>query len=157
MVIAFLQSRQPAVLPCLQARKLRTQKPKTVYYPVPIHELESKKRRRGNFGSGTHESSNEARLFCMIETDAFFENDLDVIRSKYLPKEDKRNSATVGQLLYEFFVFFLYEFDSTSEVISIKEQNGFAKKFQPDKLPFSIVDPFDVHKNPGRTVKIGSN
>ena len=109
------------MLPCLQARKLRTQKPNTVYYPVPIHELESKKRRRGGFGGGARESSNEARLFCMIETDAFFESDLDVINTKYLPKEDKRNTATVGQLLYEFFVFFLYEFDPAIEVISIKE------------------------------------
>ena len=75
------------------------------------------------------ENSNEARLFCMIETDAFFENDLDIIKSKYLPKEDKRNQSSVGQLLYEFFVFYLYEYDSTSEVISIKEPNGFAKKF----------------------------
>jgi hypothetical protein len=53
-------------------------------------------------------------------------------------------------------VFFLYEFESASTVISIKENGGFTRKFQPDKLPFSIVDPFDVHKNPGRTVKMGS-
>ena len=41
-------------------------------------------------------------------------------------------------------------------MISIKEPGGFARKIQQDKLPFSIVDPFDVHKNPGRTVKMGS-
>jgi hypothetical protein len=56
----------------------------------------------------------------MIETDAFFESDLSVISKKYL-QEDRRNTATVGQLLYEFFVFFLYEFDPVNEVISIKE------------------------------------
>jgi DNA polymerase sigma len=124
---------------------------------VPIQELESKKRRRGGYQGGeSRENSNEAKLFCMIETDAFFENDPEVIKTDYLPQEGKRNTSSVGQLLYEFFVFFLYEFDASSEVISIKELNGFARKFQPDKLPFSIVDPFDVHKNPGRTVKMGS-
>ena len=73
----------------------------------------------------------------MIETDAFFESDPEVIKTDYLPQEGKRNTSSVGQLLYEFFVFFLYEFDASSEVISIKELNGFARKFQPDKLPFS--------------------
>jgi len=105
----------------LQHRKLRTQHPKTVYYPVPIQELESKKRRRGGYNGGPNrENSNEARLFCMIETDAFFESDLSVISKRYL-QEDRRNTATVGQLLYEFFVFFLYEYDPVNEVISIKE------------------------------------
>ena len=52
MIIAFLQNRSPPVLPCLQERKLRTQQPKTVYYPVPIEELESKKRRRSHYGGG---------------------------------------------------------------------------------------------------------
>jgi hypothetical protein len=55
-----------------------------VYYPVPITELESKKRRRGG---GNREVSNEAKLFCMIETDAFFEDNLEVIKSDYLPKQ----------------------------------------------------------------------
>ena len=38
----------------------------------------------------------------------------------------------------------------------MKEPSGFARKCQSDKLPFSIVDPFDVHKNPGRHVKTNS-
>ena len=46
-----------------------------------------------------------------------------------MPKDGKRNTASVGQLLYEFFVFFLYEFDPLNEVVSIKEPNGFARKF----------------------------
>ena len=90
----------------------------------------------------------------MIETDAFFENNLATIQKEYLGAS--RNTATVGQLLYEFFVFFLYEFDPASQVISVKEPSGFARKCQSDKLPFSIVDPFDVHKNPGRHVKNNS-
>jgi DNA polymerase sigma len=121
---------------------------------VPIEELESKKRRRGF--KENRENSNDAKMFCMFETDAFFETDINVIKNEYLPKEGKRNTASVGQLLYEFFVFFLYEFEAANTVISIKENGGFTRKFQPDKLPFSIVDPFDVHKNPGRTVKMGS-
>ena len=91
----------------------------------------------------------------MIETDAFFENNLDVIQKEYVGKSP-RNNASVGQLLYEFFVFFLYEFEPASQVISVKEPSGFARKCQSDKLPFSIVDPFDVHKNPGRHVKTNS-
>ena len=93
----------------------------------------------------------------MIETDAFFENNLKTIQQHYLPKQGTpKNTASVGQLIYEFFVFYLYEFEPTSQVISIKEPSGFARKCQNDKLPFSIVDPFDVHKNPGRHVKMNS-
>lgn len=62
----------------------------------------------------------------MIETDAFYEKNLDVIEKEYMPRQ--RNTTSVGQLLYEFFVFFLYEFDPTNEVISVKEPNGFARK-----------------------------
>jgi len=62
----------------------------------------------------------------MIETDAFFENNLTVISKEYVPSQ--RNTASVGQLLYEFFVFWLYEFEPTSQVISVKEPSGFARK-----------------------------
>jgi len=49
MVIAFLQSRSPPVLPCLQEKKVRDrQHKKTVYYPLPIDLLESKRRRTQN-------------------------------------------------------------------------------------------------------------
>ena len=90
----------------------------------------------------------------MIETDAFFESNLSVIAKEYIGP--KKNDSGIGKLLYEFFVFFLYEFDPASQVISVKEPSGFARKCQSDKLPFSIVDPFDVHKNPGRHVKTNS-
>lgn len=98
MVIAFLQNRQPPVLPCVQARKLRSQQPKTVYYPVPIEELESKKRRRGGYNGGGSNTLGppEAKVFCMIETDAFFENNLELIQREYMPKDGKRNTASVG-------------------------------------------------------------
>ena len=42
MIIAFLQNRDPPVLPCLQERLLRDQRQQTVYYPVSIEELDSK-------------------------------------------------------------------------------------------------------------------
>ena len=97
MVIAFLQSRQPPILPCLQARKVRSQQPRTVYYPVPIQELESKKRRRGGYtGGANRESSSEAKLFCMIMTDAFFESDPDVIKRYYTQPDGKRNTTSIG-------------------------------------------------------------
>lgn len=90
----------------------------------------------------------------MIETDAFFESDQKIIQEHYMPKT--LNTSPVGQLLYEFFVFYLYEFEPTRQIISIKETTGFTRKCKPDKLPFSIIDPFDMHKNPGRTVKASS-
>jgi hypothetical protein len=126
-----------------------------VYYPVPIEELESKKRRRACFSGASGLGGNpESKVYCMIETDAFFESDLQVIKEYYMPRVP--NTQCVGQLLYEFFVFYLYEFEPTRQIISIKEPTGFMRKCQSDKLPFSIVDPFDVHKNPGRTVKASS-
>jgi hypothetical protein len=32
----------------------------------------------------------------MIETDAFFESNLEVIQREYMPKDGKRNTASVG-------------------------------------------------------------
>ena len=90
---------------------MRTQQPKTVYYPVPIEELESKKRRRSHYGAGQG-GNPDSRVFCMIETDAFFETNLSVIQKEYIGTA--RNTAGVGQLLYEFFVFFPYEFEPAS-------------------------------------------
>lgn len=55
----------------------------------------------------------------MYETDAFFENDLKVIQEFYMPKEE--NKKSVAQLIYEFFFFYVYEFDSANMVINIKE------------------------------------
>jgi DNA polymerase sigma len=49
MIISFMQSRSPPVLPCLQEKKLRErQNKRTISYPVPIDLLESKRRRGGN-------------------------------------------------------------------------------------------------------------
>ena len=47
----------------------------------------------------------------MIETDAFFESNLQVIKDHYMPKV--LNTTPASQLLYEFFVFYLYEFEPT--------------------------------------------
>lgn len=81
-------------MPCLQERKLRSQQPKTVYYPVPIEELESKKRRRSHYGN-SQGSNPDSRVFCMIETDAFFENNLNVIKKEYIGTQ-AQNKASVG-------------------------------------------------------------
>lgn len=51
MLIAFLQSREPPVLPCLQEKKVRSmQHKRLVNYPLPIDLLESKRRRGGPSG-----------------------------------------------------------------------------------------------------------
>ena len=69
----------------------------------------------------------------------------------------------------------MYEFDSANMVINIKEAGsdsvsrkardgkpiktgaGFSQKFHKDRFPFSIVDPFEVQRNPGCSVKFHSN
>ena len=33
---------------------------------------------------------------------------------------------------------------------------GFTQKFHRDRYPFSIVDPFEVQRNPGCSVKVHS-
>jgi hypothetical protein len=55
----------------------------------------------------------------MYETDAFFENDLNVIKNFYMPKDE--NTKSVSKLIYEFFYFYVYEFDTANMVINIKD------------------------------------
>lgn len=154
MVIAFLQSRSPPVLPCLQQKKQRNrQLKKTVFYPIPIDLLESKRRRTGN--------SNKAKdpikqVYCLTETDTFYEDDFKVIDEVYLPKEGSRNTKSVAELVYEFFYFYVYEFDCNKRVIDVKNGGGFSPKCSRDRYPFSIVDPFEPTRNPGCSVYINS-
>ena len=75
MIIAFLQNTQPPVLPCLQEKLLREQKCQTVYYPVSIEELDSKRRRTYNQNQDLTK-----KVYCMYETDAFFESDPKIIK-----------------------------------------------------------------------------
>lgn len=35
-------------------------------------------------------------MFCMFETDAFFETDPNIIKTEYMPKDGKKNTASVG-------------------------------------------------------------
>lgn len=58
-----------------------------------------------------------------------------------MPKE--KNNKGCAELLYEFFYFYNYTFDSSKQVIDIKNGNGFSTKWSGDKYPFSIVDPFE--------------
>ena len=58
----------------------------------------------------------------MHETDIFFENDLNTIKDHYMPKEE--NEKSVGELIYEFLYFYVYEFDSSNMVINIKENRS---------------------------------
>ena len=72
-----------------------------------------------------------------------------------MPKE--RNTKSVSELLYEFFYFYSYEFDSTTQVIDIKNGGGFSPKCSRDRYPFSIVDPFEPTRNPGCSVYLNSD
>jgi len=89
-----------------------------------------------------------------------------------MPKEE--NTMSVAQLIYKFFYFYVYEFDSTNMVVNVKEAGsdsvsrkardgktirggaGFSQKFHKDRFPFSIVDPFEVQRNPGCSIKFHS-
>jgi DNA polymerase sigma len=104
MVVAFLQQVKPPVLPVLQEKKLRTQKQQTCYYAVPGADIE--KNRKG-FKFRYHDPNKDTMY--LSETDVFFERDLAVIEETYLPKE--KNTMTVAELVYEFFSFYLYEYD----------------------------------------------
>ena len=73
-----------------------------------------------------------------------------------MPKEG-RNMKTVAELLYEFYFFYLYEFDSSTQVIDIKNGGGFSPKCSRDRYPFSIVDPFEATRNPGCSVYMNSD
>ena len=115
MIIAFLQNTQPPVLPCLQ-EKLLEQKSKTINYPVSI-ELDNKRRKTQNYYKDLNKN-----IYQMHETDIFFENDLNTIKDHYMPKEE--NEKSVGELIYEFLYFYVYEFDSSNMVINIKENRS---------------------------------
>jgi DNA polymerase sigma len=64
----------------------------------------------------------------MYETDAFFEKDLKIIKDYYMPKEE--NNKSVASLIYEFFHFYVYEYDSSNMVINIKETGSDALKLK---------------------------
>mmetsp|Transcript_28370 Transcript_28370/g.27318 ORF Transcript_28370/g.27318 Transcript_28370/m.27318 type:complete len:200 (-) Transcript_28370:35-634(-) len=152
MIIAFLQSTKPPVLPCLQMKyNHATQRKQTVQYPVPIDLLQGKKKGKGK------SKGNQQTQYFLVNTDVFFEKDLKVINDHYLGKD--RNTLSVPELLYEFFYFFTYCFDPQNQVINVKDgENGFAAKStkEEDKYPYSIVDPFETYRNPGISVKFDS-
>jgi DNA polymerase sigma len=101
MIIAFLQNRETPVLPCLQQRLLRNQKKQLVYYPVSVEE-------GGNSKKSRYQKTPKAVE--LYNTDAFFEKDLKVIEQHYMPKE--KNTKSVAELIYEFFYFYVYTFDT---------------------------------------------
>lgn len=88
-----------------------------------------------------------------METDAFFENDLKIIDAVYMDKE--KNTQSIAELIYGFFFFYTYDFDQTRQQINVKD-GGFTEKETKDKCPFSIVDPFESQRNPGRSVLMHS-
>jgi hypothetical protein len=89
-------------------------------------------------------------MYCLTDTDCFFENDFKLIQEFYMPKE--RNTKSIAELIYEFYFFYTYQYDSTSYVIDVTSGTGFSEKWTKDKYPFSIVDPFEVTRNPGCSV-----
>ena len=82
------------------------------------------------------------KVYTLIETDVFFEKDLKVIEKHYMSQQEV-NSQSVAELIYNFFFFYVYEFDTANMIIDIKE-GGFTQKKIKDKYPFSIQDPFET-------------
>ena len=152
MVIAFLQSTSPPVLPCLQEKKLLDRQHKRItMYPVPIGNLRTRGFRKQN---QQNTDSTDQKPYCLTETDTFFEQDLKIIQEFYMPKE--RNTKSVSELLFDFFYFFSYQFNSNSQVIDVKNSKGFTPKISKDLTPFTIVDPFEQQRNPGSSVLMNS-
>jgi hypothetical protein len=61
------------------------------------------KRKYGN-------AKGEEQVYHLEDTDVFFEKDSKIIEKYYMPKE--RNVKSVGELIYDFFYFYTYEFNS---------------------------------------------
>ncbi len=123
-----------------------------MYYPLPIDLLESKRRRPAPSSKNKDPAK---QVYCLTETDTFFENDFKLIEEYYMPKV--RNTKTVAELLYEFFFFYTYEFDYHTQVIDVTNRTGFSRKCSRDRYPFSIVDPFEATRNPGCSVYMNSD
>ena len=64
----------------------------------------------------------------MYETDAFFEKDPKIIKDYYISKE--KNNKSIALLIYEFFHFYVYEYDTLNMVINIKETGSEALKLK---------------------------
>ena len=82
-----------------------------------------------------------------------YELNLQIIKQKYHIGEE--NTKHLSALMIEFFQFYVNIFDSKYEQINIRA-DGFIKKYVADNFPFSIVDPFDDNKNPGDSVRFGT-
>lgn len=68
----------------------------------------------------------------------------------------EKEEFSVSQLIYNFFHFYSYDFDPESMQIDIPK-GGFSYKDEHDTSAFSIIDPFDLHNNPGKHVKTFSD
>ena len=113
MLIAFLQSTEPPVLPCLQEKKLRSHKKQAAFYPILLDTLDKKKRY-------IRQNENlDRNQYCLYDTDVFFETDIEVIKEKYLPQQ--QNNDSVPELLFQFFYFYLYRFDQENHIINVKD------------------------------------
>ena len=85
-----------------------------MYYPFSIQELDYKRRMTYNQNLDLNK-----KVYCMYETDGFFESDQKIIKDHYMPKES--NKRSVAELIYEFFYFYVNDYDSSNMVINIKE------------------------------------
>ncbi|KAI0437502.1 hypothetical protein F4803DRAFT_555952 [Xylaria telfairii] len=113
MIIAFLQLRQPPILPALHQR--------------PHQKLP---RQDGEIAS--------------------FADDIDKLRGF-----GETNKSSLGELLFEFFRFFAYEFDYSSNVLSVRLGKLITKHDKKWHLALNnqlcIEEPFNINRNLGNT------
>ncbi|KAI0458084.1 hypothetical protein F5B21DRAFT_39355 [Xylaria acuta] len=113
MIIAFLQLRQPPILPALHQR--------------PHQKLP---RQDGEIAS--------------------FADDVDKLRGF-----GEKNESSLGELLFEFFRFFAYEFDYSSNVLSVRLGKLITKHDKKWHLALNnqlcVEEPFNINRNLGNT------
>ncbi|KAI1755705.1 hypothetical protein F4782DRAFT_365003 [Xylaria castorea] len=113
MIIAFLQLRQPPILPTLHQR--------------PHQKLP---RQDGEIAS--------------------FADDVDKLRGY-----GDKNESSLGELLFEFFRFFAYEFDYSTNVLSVRLGKLITKHDKKWHLALNnqlcVEEPFNINRNLGNT------
>ena len=139
MVINFLQTVEPPILPSLQL--LRANDQRALEDIITLAKSARKE---------------DANVHYDVRID--FEDDLVKLR-EIMNQKYSKNKMTVTELLYRFFTFYGTKANFESKLLSVKQGTHLSRRFlngDRDYL-YSIEDPFDGFQNPGRYVKEGSS
>ena len=126
MVINFLQCMENPILPSLQ-KESKKDEIIEVYRKVNYDNLE------------------------LFNANVKFETDPQIIQT--LQKQYSENKLTDIELLKEFFAFYSHRENFNTIKLSIKEGNHEKRSHKEEGFLYSIQDPFDIHHNPGSSLK----